>query len=192
MAVTKKDPFASVGELVQKSQGRITAENTDILRELKAASQKIRNYTRWHVWPQVTDTIRTTGDGTCLLLLPTLYLESITSITDDGTTVIVADLDYFTDEFTDGVIERDTYWSTRRAAITATIVHGYTECPEEIKDLTLQIAARALGSPLGATKEQAGAVSVSWSLTGAQTAGGTVILDQEQAELDTYRIPGRT
>lgn len=188
---TIKDPFATPEELSIKSNGAISATHPDAARELEAASERIRNYCRWHVWPQVVHTLRLNGPGTDQLFLPTLYLQSITSMTDAGTAVDVAGLDYNTGERSDGIVDGHK-WTARRGQVVAVIVHGHPDMPSTLKDVAMHVAARALGSPLGATKEAAGGVSVSWSLTGSQVAGGTVLLDSEHDALDTYRLPGRT
>lgn len=184
-------PFASPEELAAKSKGRIPEDDPDAEGALTAASQRIRDYAGWHIWPQVSEVIHLNGPGLRELFLPTLFLASITSITDDGETVTVADLDYNVGKLTDGIID-GRCWSTKRGAVVATIVHGHPVVPAGLRYLTMQMAARALGSPLGATKEASLSSSVSWSLTGTQKAGGVVLLDDEHAEIDAYRIPGRT
>jgi hypothetical protein len=54
--------------------------------------------------------------------------------------------------------------------------------------MTLAIAARGLSSPMGATREQAGALSVNWGMTTQGLAGGITPSAAERALMDHYTL----
>jgi hypothetical protein len=80
-------------------------------------------------------------------------------------------------------------WSHRYRSIVAIIDHGYEDVPDVGRVMQAMIA-RELSSPSGATREQAGQVSVSWAITSPGVSGGIAVLQNEYSILDTYRIVG--
>ena len=50
------------------------------------------------------------------------------------------------------------------------------------------MAARSLGSPLGAVREQSLTSSITWSQAAFNVAGGTFILEHERQTIAPYRI----
>lgn len=183
------DLFATPAELAAKTQGYLDADAAETLRALTAATAEIRKVAGWHIAPQVMTRHRATRLGP-LVFLPTLHLVELLSVTSDGTAVDISTLDYALEEATDGVLQARSVhdWSGRRGGVVATFTHGHAEVPDELKDLCMQVAARALGSPLGIVREQTLASSVTWSSTASGVAGGTVILEHEKPVVDRYRI----
>ena len=74
--------------------------------------------------------------------------------------------------------------------VQVTMTHGFDSAPD-VAQVVRQIVANAISSSMGATREQAGQVSVSWSLTAPNVAGGISLLARDLAVLDSYRLPGR-
>ncbi|WP_066041914.1 hypothetical protein [Herbiconiux solani] len=185
--------FASKEQMADRSRGAIPADTPFLELSLRAASRLIRNSCGWHIAPVIQTVFRYREDTGGQLLLPSLHIASIDSLTSRGTPV---DLDENPVTF-----DPDTGWSnTAGCDVAITFTHGYSipdtnsdeddldEIPEDIVDLTLMIASRALGAPLGYTREQSGQRSVSHSLTAQGVAGGTVLLAHEKDALAEYRI----
>lgn len=180
MALT---PFATKEQMDQRTRGAITLSSHPFLEtELKAASSLIRNHCGWHIAKQETLRLRQFRQRAEHIWLPAMEIESITKITVDGTEwdatpVSAVDFDRATGQ---------TTLCARKVDIE--FVAGFAEVPEDLITLTLQIAARALGSPLGLVREQAGTVAVTHSQSGFNIAGGDVLLEPEKAGLAAYKL----
>lgn len=175
------EPFATKEQMEQRSQGAIPASTPFLDDELKAASRIIRNYCRWHIAP-VQDDLEYAKQSRFReeIWLPAMQVQALAAVQIDGAAVANVSAVEF---------DRSTGWVGARGNMVAvTYSAGFEEVPDDIVALTLQIAARALGSPLGIVREQAGGVSVSYTQTGANTAGGSVLLPHEMEQLDAYRI----
>ena len=78
----------------------------------------------------------------------------------------------------------------RFRAVQAKIQHGYDlDAVADLKAVVQQVVGNAISSPLGATREQAGAVSVSWATTAPGVSGGISLLERDYAIVDQYRLP---
>lgn len=85
-----------------------------------------RRYCGWHVSPvRVDELIELDGPGGRVLSLPTLSLNSVTSVTELGHTVDVSKLDRSRRKGT--LTKPYGRWTGRDGAITAVITHGFTE-----------------------------------------------------------------
>ncbi|MEX1078885.1 MAG: hypothetical protein WED09_07240 [Homoserinimonas sp.] len=179
------EAFATAAQMASRSQGAIPAGTPFLDDELKAATQLIRNYCGWRIADQAAEDIwldRLSGPA---LFLPSLHVVSVDALVVDGVTADTSDLKWLSD----GRLSAP-YWVPVGQSAKVTITHGLTAAPPEIVSLTLQVAARALGSPLGIVREQAGAVSVTYSQAGFNIAGGSVLLPHEKLQLDgsPYKI----
>lgn len=181
--IQDEDPFASTLLMEQRSLGAITITSHPYLQnELNAATQDIRDFCRWHVSPRMQVTHKRRGRFVEDVWLPAMQIASVDAVTIDGIVWDAEQLD--TVEF-----DEDTGWTNLRGrAVEVTFTAGYTEVPASIEAATLQIAARALGSPLGVVREQAGSVSVTYSQIGFNIAGGSLILPAEQSALIPYQL----
>lgn len=168
------DPFATPELMEQRTQGAITTTTHPFLEnELAAASRAIRNECRWHIAPLTQLTYRRNGRYAADVWLPAMQIQSITGVVVDGSAWSL-DLVEF---------DADTGWTNlygRRVAVE--YVAGHSTTPEDIEALTLELAAGALGSPLGLTREQAGGVSATFGRVG----GGLTLADKNR--LAEYRI----
>lgn len=177
------EPFASAQLMEDRSQGAITTETHPYLeQELAAASRIIRDYCRWHVAPVMPVQHGRRGHGRESVWLRAMQIKSVDSVTVDGT-----DWDA---ELLDRVrVDPDVGWTNIEGRdVNVTFTAGYDPVPESIVSLTLQVAARALGSPLGFVREQAGGVAVTHTQIGFNQAGGVLLLPAEESVLDEYRI----
>lgn len=168
--------FASAQQMAARSNGAIPADRPYLDTALKAASRRIRNYCGWHIYPslEVENLNVRTFEGHHLWL-PTTYLTSLDGISNNG--VPVVDLDVI-DWSADGRV--DFYSWSRPSLISFT--HGYEEVPEDLVDLTLELATGELQSAGGALREQTLASSVTW----ARTSGK--LTDDDKSSLAEYKI----
>lgn len=124
------------------------------------------------VWSEQTiakvtgDVVHLDGRGTEILLLPERPVIQISSLEDDGTTLVEED-DFILDEAAAIVFRLDGHvWTAKRRVVQVTYDHGYEAVPPALKGVCLSAAARRFENPEGATSEQLG----SYSVTHGQTA----------------------
>lgn len=110
-----------------------TDPNTQIM--LDAALTVARRDAGWPVSPVVEgDEVVIDGPGSRILNLPTRKLVELTSVTEDGTSLTLADLSWSAGG-PPGILERPVsmrkknrgWWSDDYQAITVVMDHGYTE-----------------------------------------------------------------
>jgi hypothetical protein len=178
------EPFATPAQMEARAKGAILASDPFVVEAINAASRRIRNFCRWHIAPVITETVKLPGRPCKPLLLPTLHLVDLLAMSSAGVPLDVSTIDWDAT----GVVEY-TRSAPGRRAVEVTFTHGYEDVPEDIVDLTLMVASRALGSPLGVVREQTMASSITWSQAGFNVAGGTVLLEHEQDSLGIYRRP---
>ncbi|NII42294.1 hypothetical protein E9228_002952 [Curtobacterium flaccumfaciens] len=177
--------FASAEQMEERTEGAIPKDRPFLATALAVATQMIRDHCGWVVGPVATDTLFLDGPGSRLLVLPTLRIVEVTAIRQSGQPL---DSTSYRVSRSTGMIRSATPLSAEFGAIEVDLRHGYDPVPEPIVDLTLQMAARALGSPLGVVREQTLVANVTWSTTAAGVAGGTVILEHELAALAPYTL----
>lgn len=189
VAITELPALATPDDVEAYTKGKLKAADLRVPAALAAVSRSIRRRAGWHIFPLVTaHTLVLDGPGGPVLSLPTLKLVTLTSIDDDGTALVSADLRI--SPSTGLVKKRDGgSWSREYGAITAVMDHGEEEVPD-LANLVLKLVARALASPMGATREQAGALSVNWSMTTQGVAAGIVPTADERTLMDSYVLTG--
>lgn len=181
--MAETQPFATPQQMADRSGGAIPANHPHLVLALGAATREIRKHCRWHVAPSRTETLKVAARAGRPVWLPTQKITAINTISISGAPLDVGLVDWSED----GELGY-TAWTTGRQALEVNLTHGLEQVPDDLVDLTLQIAARALGSPLGIVREQAGGVSVTYSQAGFNVAGGTVLLAHEKAQLEEYRL----
>ncbi len=103
------------------------ADDTAAQAAIDAVLVAARRYCGWHVSPVRTgESIELDGPGGRVLSLPTLSLNSVTSVTELGVAVDVTKLDRSRRK---GTLTKQMFdrWTCRDGAIIAVITHGYTE-----------------------------------------------------------------
>jgi hypothetical protein len=114
--------------------GRLQASNAEVQRMLRAALSVARRECGWHVSPvRVDDEITLDGPDSRILWLPTLSVQSITSISEDGTDLDVATIARSAGD-APGLPRRVSlrkrskgYWTDEYGGITIVMSHGYDE-----------------------------------------------------------------
>lgn len=174
------DPLATAQQMNDRTLGAITATSHPFLEtELKAASRLIRNECRWHIAPVVEVVRKVRKRHRHEIWVPAMEITAVRISTHGGVATDLAD-----DEF-----DPDTGWTAWSGdRYTLTYTAGFAEVPDDLVTLTLQIAARALGAPLGVVREQSLTSSVTWSATAPGVAGGDVLMQHELDQLAEYRI----
>lgn len=180
-------PFADAGQY-QDAMGSAPA-GVDLA--LSAASDAIRNYCRWHVWPAVSETAVLDGRGGFDLLLPSLRVTAITSISETlrGAGEVAASVSLSDIEWSEsGMIRRhdNRCWTTRYRGVTVAFTHGYDDLPDELVYLTLGVAGRALSNPLRLAQIQVGQRTEMYSGAGVTRSPGGLFADEMDA-LARYR-----
>jgi hypothetical protein len=145
-----------------------------------AASAAVRAYCGWHIAPSITETQTVDGPGGWLLVLPTLYLTELTDVTSDENAVDDP-------EWSESGLVRHRWWSQKFRGVTATMTHGYDDCPAVIVGVVGSMASRGVAGP-GASMTVAGPFTMQYS-TGVQ-GGATGIFGTHLAALAPYRLPG--
>lgn len=151
---------------------------------LRAASAAVRKFCRWHISPEVTETITVSAGEGPTLFLPTLHLVSVASASIYGSPLSVYDWD------SAGMVSLPWGgWPQRGRfrGVTLTITHGWDDVPDVVATVC-SIAARQALTPTGVLREQAGSVSISPSLVAPNVAGGIVLLQHEKDSLAAYRV----
>lgn len=182
-ANTDLPPFASPQELQFFTKGKIKASESRVPAALAAVSSEIRRAAGWHIWPILRNhELVLDGSGGRIQYVPTLRLLEVKAASSAGVTILPENID----PSQLGLLEaRGFLWTRRYSQVRLTIDHGWEEAPE-LKALCLSLAARALASPMGATREQAGSISVNWAMT-SSVSGGILPTSAELATIHRYQ-----
>jgi len=201
---TPTDPLVTPTELSQWTGGKILTADPRSTALIAGATAAIRRLCGWYVAPSIEATFTLDGPGGDLIVLPTLHLTAVTSVTQLG--VALTEYDQATHEgdyewSANGEIRLASrpmpsvepwrrQWTERYRAITVEATHGYAiaDVPD-VAQIIMQVCASAMSSPMGATTERAGLLSVTWATTAPGVAGGLALLERDLAILNLYRLP---
>jgi hypothetical protein len=122
----------STDDLVAYTDGRL-ADDDEAVRMLAAALKVARNKVGWHVSPAKTETFTIDGPDSRVLFLPTMKLNALTSVEENGTTL---DLSTIGVSAGDGPLMRRRvalrkrtggWWTGEYGGVEITMNHGFTE-----------------------------------------------------------------
>lgn len=161
-----------------------------------AASQAIRNYCGWHVYPseacRMTTTFfdrRVTFIGNDLLIqLPAKYITAVSRIEINGaeSTAYVVE--------PNGLLKVYDVDDTRLREYSPIVVEYTAGLPDElmgsIKELVSHRITHALASSNGIQSETAGGVSITYSANWTNSARSTALADDNKEVLEPYRLQG--
>lgn len=178
--------FVTASEFAEWTGGKISASDPRVEPLLAGASAGLRKFAGWHIAPVLEETLVGDGPGGRLLVLPTGRLLSVVSVDNGGETVDITTVD----SSKLGMLElRSGWWSSRFGAVSVRVQHGYDLADvEDIRQIVKQVTSNALSSPMGATREQAGTVSISWATTAPGVSGGLSLLQRDLEVLAAYKI----
>jgi hypothetical protein len=188
VAIADIPDFATPEEVEAFTKGQVDSTDERVQDAIKAVTLSIRREAGWHIGPVVTDhTLTLDGPGGTKLNLPTGKLLELKSLTHLGTALDVDGEDLDWSEL--GLVElrNGTLWTNRYRKIVAVLDHGYDDY-SDLKFLTLGLASRGLSSPFGATREQAGSMSIQWATPQSGVAGGIVPTSVELSIVNRYKL----
>lgn len=179
-------PLVTAEEFATWTGGKVPANDPRLEPLLAGASAGIRRWCGWHIAPVLEETLTGDGPGGRLLLLPTGRLLEVVSVDNAGVSV---DPDAV-DKSRSGMVElRGGAWSSRLGSVTVRVRHGYDLADVgDVGQIIKQVTANALASPMGATREQAGQVSISWATTAPGVSGGLSLLQRDLDLLTAFQI----
>ena len=189
-------PLLSPSEFSIGTKGAIKFSDPRLPALLDGASAAIRRYCGWHIAPLIEDVYTLDYDGGSIVTLQTLRLVDVLALK-------VWDHEYSAEELAslkwshNGEIAfphpgRGMYPGAGFRAINVAMQHGFDlDAVADVKQIVQQVVGNAIASPMGATKEQAGQVAISWSTTAPGVSGGISLLERDYAVLNQYKLPGR-
>lgn len=178
--------IVSKEDIARGSGGKILAGDPRLEPLLDGVTATIRRYCGWHIAPVIEETITVDGNGGYFLRLPTLRCVEVSSLKIVGKTVDkgrfgVSKL---------GMIELyDKPFPNRFGAVEVTFRHGFDSAPD-VGQVIQQVLVNAFSSPMGVTREQAGQLAVTWSMTAPGVSGGISLLKRDRDLLASYRLEG--
>jgi hypothetical protein len=176
----------SAEEFAEGTNGSYSSADPRVQPLLDGATTAIRRYCRWHVAPVVDETIVMDYDGSATIILPTLRLISVAGLKINGEELFDFEVSH------NGEILLARPYLPRLSGVEISLRHGFDSAAvADVKQIIQQVVANAISSPLGATQEQAGQVSIHWSTTAPGVSGGISLLQRDLDTLNLYRLPGR-
>lgn len=147
---------------------------------LLQAEALVRSYCGWHIAPSRTDTYTPDGTGPRSVLLPSLYVTSVT--VTRAAVDLVEDIDFTRY----GLAVNLPYWGDDDLVIE--FDHGYASPPADVTAVVQGIAQRAVDNPGSLVREQVGPFAYTYSQTGTNQSLPIALTDAERAILTPYRI----
>lgn len=144
-----------------------------------------RDYCGWHIAPQYEQTLTFDGPGTRKLRLPTLAVDLISNVLEDGNPLEV-NTDYVLGEGC-VLVRRCRPWTCSTAGITLTLSHGWEKAPR-----TLLVVAKSLAmmDEVGALSQvTAGPFNI--STPKGSEAGAAGLSEYHEAALASLRLGPR-
>lgn len=165
--------FASTQDMADRSEGEITADSHPFLqRELDAATAAIQDACGWHIAPVETKRLVRLRRFPGVVFIPASQIVSVQDVLLNG-------VEYATEEVEFDPLTGETNLYARSVDLYFTA--GFAAVPPVLQTLTLELAAAGLGTALGVTREQAGAVALTYARTGGISA-------DDDARLAPYRL----
>lgn len=147
--------------------------------DVDAARKAVQRYCGWHVAPAVDETLTLDGPGSPLLVLPTLHVENLVALSEDGVEI---DVDYLSWSHA-GLVRKKVadwwviaprnglWWTANYRGITVEIRHGYDDA-EDFDRAVQMVADSMVNRGLGIVEKQVDDVRYRWSdKDTAMTAG---------------------
>ena len=141
----------TTADVAAYTKNRLDPNDPETQRVLNAALKAVRTYCGWHVTPVISETMMVDGTGCADIILPTLYVQSITSITDNDTAVDLTIVDWNNTE--PGVLHRNnwTTWTYGLGKVVVELEHGFDDA-YDFQQAVLEFIDRSssqVGSVLG-------------------------------------------
>lgn len=168
----------TAADVAAYSQGLLAEADARTTLLLGGALAAARAYCGWHVIPEVEETVTVDGPGSPLLVVPTLRLVDVTELSEDGTAVDLAGVEWSGR----GLLRKTSRacWTGRYRGIAATIKHGFASAPDF--NSAVLAAVDRIGAGGGETVGP-----FKFPDSGSASAGSTFSA-AEKAILDLYRL----
>ena len=172
------DTMVSTADVAIASGGKIRQADPRLPSLIRAAQAAVQTWCGWHIAPIITETVTLDGNGGRAIQLPSGRVVAIDSVQAGGVEWDPAQYGWSQA----GMLESyGPAFPRRFRSVRVTMRHGYEEAPAVASVIT-QAVLGACASPMGATREQAGQVAVSWARTGLKLDG------DDMAALAPYRL----
>lgn len=162
---------------------------------IKAASQAVRNYCGWHIYPSSTCKLSTsfydkriTRNGNMILIqLPATFVTSVTAVRIGGETYnnFVIETNGILRLF--GISEYFEPYTTLEVEYIAGLSDALVA---NLQELVAHRVTHALASSAGVQSETAGGVSITYSAIWTNTARSTALPSDNKEVLAPYRLMG--
>jgi len=162
---------------------------------IKAASQAVRNYCGWHIYPSSTCKLSTsfydkriTRNGNMILIqLPATFVTSVTAVRIGGVACnnFVIETNGILRIF--GISEYFEPYTTLEVEYTAGLSDALVA---NLQELVAHRVTHALASSAGIQSETAGGVSITYSAVWTNTARSTALPSDNKEVLAPYRLMG--
>ena len=172
------------------------AGDTRIAAEIKAASQAIRNYCGWHIYPEAACALSERllyGNGRVkcvgrdlLIQLPAKYVTGVNAVLLDDKAFTDFDFD------SNGTVHVfDVPPLNRKSVIVVEYTAGISfALVATLKEIVAHRVNHALASSNGITSEAAGGVSVTYNAAWVTSARASALPDDNKESLAPYKIQG--
>lgn len=171
--------FATTDDLGDYLGEELTgARLTQATLGLEMATAMIQGWTRRRLERVDGDVVALPGTRDRELVLPAWPVVSVATVKLDG--VAVAATSY---RRVGQSLFRELGWGEPGGIVEVTYTHGYDPIPEDIRVVTLQMAARSLQNPLGIRQEGIGSYSVTYAGDGPGIGDDPLL-----ASLSRYRV----
>lgn len=144
-----------------RAEAKIPAAITDdiLTDRIVRAVARVRSYCRWHVFPEATETLTVSGNGSQHLILPTLRIADVSEVRVQGDRV---------EGFTwseDGRLRLPGGFPDELRSVEVDLVHGYAaDDVADVRDVVIDMLKRAISLPFGVKDQSAGDVAVSYGV----------------------------
>lgn len=146
---------------------------------LTAAESAVRAYCGWHIAPSRTDTITTTIPFTGRMFLPSMYVTTIVSVTEDAVVLDTPNYVFHENGWLDRMLPYVPLTWGQASQTTVVFTHGYFDVPPDIQQVVLALANRNVNTPGNLTR--VGQVQYA--------SGVDAFTEAEKVTLRRYRIP---
>jgi hypothetical protein len=143
-----------------------------------AGIDTVKAYCGWHVAPSLSETVKVEGDGSRVLLLPSLHVTGVSEVRDEDNTVVTGW------KVRENGVARGCW--TPETLYSFDITHGYEEMPGEVAEIVADLDARSGSAGAFA---QVGQVRYATGSDGAPIGGA--LTTAQKAVLDRYKLPPR-
>lgn len=150
---------------------------------LDIASGVIRRHVGWSI-SEETVQLTTQGTGDNVIWLPTKFLTVITSVVEDGVTLIFGTHYRWTST---GRLRRlSGRWTCEEQSVVVTFTHGYDPVPDDVRGVCVSLAGRFYNNPDGLRQWTVGGISQ--TVAGSADGITGMLSDDEKAQLSQFEI----